>query len=149
MQHSPTYAQYPSPAPQDGLIRLARGWFDSLGNLVVPDPARTGAKSPDAFQYTPPSRPVARSPTDFQYDAQSRTTTTVDVDGGTKLFDDLKSAAKDTLLTGLDGLLDDISGRGRAQPVQVNDVRSEFAGMPIGGVIAVAVVGAFIYMKWG
>lgn len=150
---SPTDFQYSNTASKtpstDGLTRLARGWFDRLGNLVIPADAPTRATSPTDFQYKGRTMPVVRSPTDFQYD-QQRQSTTVDIDGGVRLFDDLKEAAKKTLLTNLDGALQDFGVSRNVQATPVNDVRGgDGPGLPVTTILAVAVVGGLIYMKWG
>ena len=124
----------PASTPADGLIRLARGWFDSAGNLVK--------------AATEPTR--ASSPTSIQYSAQNaRQTNTVEIDGGSSLFDDMKRAAGQTLL----GALSNAINRDEPQITQVRQPVANqpmmIAGFPAAGVIAVGVVATVIYWKFG
>jgi len=152
-QYKPTTAPIlVRPPSNDGLIELARGWFDAAGNLVRPRTTSLPTTSPTTYQYTS-GIPAVRSPTSFQYGGTStsapRTSTTVDVDGGTRLFQDLKNAAKETLLTRLDDAISGFSGQSPAAPMQVNAQAHQSRGLPIGAILAVAVVGGIIYMKFG
>ena len=147
----PDNFQYDEPN-KAGLIELARGWFNDAGQLIIP---KSGAPvgSPTQYQYTPPTI-KANSPTDFQYGSgqvgATTTSTTVDVDGGTRLFDELKSAAQATLMTGLDGFVSQrFGGGGAVQPTQVSQPTGTIAGFPVGGVVAVGVVAAFLVWKYG
>ena len=124
----------PAAAPADGLIRLARGWFDSAGNLVR--------------AATEPTR--ATSPTSIQYSAQNaRQVNTVETDGGSGLFADLRAAASQTLL----GALSNAINRDEPQITQVRQpmvaAPATIAGFPAAGVIAVGVVATVIYWKYG
>ena len=147
----PTNYQYGGQPNTTGLIELARGWFNSAGELIVPKSGGAAISSPDQYQYITPSTPKAKSPTDFQFASASAaqatpTTTSVELDGGTRIFDDLKNAAKDTLLTGLDNYISGQRG-GNTEPTPVSQPTGggQIAGIPLGAVIAVAVVGAGIY----
>ncbi|MDX8353666.1 hypothetical protein [Cognatiyoonia sp. IB215182] len=158
---SPTDFQYTSKTPStDGLVRLARGWFDAAGKLIIPAAAPTRPGSPTTHQYRPPSIPRVRSPTDFQYRGNRQnvqpvpTVTTVETDGASGFFQELRDAARNTLLTGLDDALD--YGRARlangarggpaAQPAHMVP---DDGGIPVGLIVGAALVGGILYLKFG
>ncbi|MFG5381942.1 hypothetical protein [Yoonia sp. R2-816] len=159
---SPTDFQYSGNAPStDGLVRLARGWFDAAGKLIIPAKATTSPGSPTTHQYRPPSIRRVRSPTDFQYRGNREnvrpvtTVTTVETDGASGLFKDLRDAARNSLLTGLDDALDRgrarlTNGSGGGATAQPADYPTgEGSGIPVGLIVGAAVVGGILYLKFG
>jgi hypothetical protein len=120
---------------------------DTLKNLDAAQP-----NGGSGFTYSPPSTSAARSPTNFTL-SNNATTTTVDVDGGTSFFGQLADAAKSTLLTNLDGIVAGFGNNNTSAAPQVQQASygmpATVAGFPIGGVIAVGVVGGFLVWKYG
>jgi len=139
-----------------GFSNLTNGvgdWFQDLDQTMT----TARQKSPservrNIGLQIPRSVPAARSPTDFQYAPTSKTTTTVDIDGGSSLFSALRDAARSTLMTGLDNLTSraEQGGLGYTPPVKqaAYEPPATIAGFPIAGVIAVGAVGAFVVWKY-
>lgn len=124
-------------------------WFTGLDDASF----EARQNSPDAtVRVIPRQIPAMRSPTDFQYAPANRSTTTVDIDGGSRLFSTLAEAARSTLLTGLDNLTNRAQQSDLGftpQPTRVEyQPPATIAGFPIAGVIAVAVIGGFVVWQY-
>ena len=155
---SPTDFQYSGNTRRStaGLTRLARGWFNAAGQLIIPAEAPTRPGSPTTHQYRPPTIRRARSPTDFQYRGNSQnvrpvsTVTTVETDGASGFFRELRDAARNSLLTGLDDAVHHTLARNARPAVQpaVHTVE-EGGGIPMGLIVGAAVIGGLLFMKYG
>jgi len=154
---SPTDFQYQSPSIPTIRSPTSFQYGGGTGGAVVPTVTKTYKASGGGWldglaKAASAVIPTIRSPTDFQYAGSqygnNATTNTVEVDGGTRIFGELKAAAKATLLGRLDGALNGNSGAASIAPANYSEP-AQIAGLPVTALVAVAVVGGLIYMKFG